>query len=130
MVIDDDNDNDDGQDSIVPARLGSIGIEFMGEAYSSEMATSSASNSDSRPTTNDSQPVEFTWGSMIERRIEELALRYGVPLNYIYKVPSFEEYVSTPLEIDVCKETFKARFMFSVHPFVEELLSRYGLVLA
>lgn len=69
---------------------------------------------------------------MTAKRMEVLVSRYGVPSNNICKVPSICEYVSMlrPLEIDICEETFKARFRILVHLFIEELLCRYGLMLA
>lgn len=63
--------------------------------------------------------------------MEELVLRYGMPPDYICSVPSLRKYVSTTgsLEIGVYEETFKARFRILVHPFMEELLYRYELML-
>lgn len=79
--------------------------ESVGEAQSSKMATSSASDSDNGPITNDPQPVKVNRGSMTEKRIEELVSRYGVPPSYTCRVPSLREYMSMPgpLEISVCE---------------------------
>lgn len=62
--------------------------------------------------------------------MEGLMSRYGIPLKYVYRIPSDDEYILTlsPLEMVVFKETFWARFGLSLHPFLERLLVRYGLV--
>lgn len=67
---------------------------------------------------------------MTERRMEEFVLRYGLAPSYICRVPSIEEYMSTfgPLEIDICKKTFRVEFRIQVYPFMEELLLRCRLV--
>lgn len=60
----------------------------------------------------DPPPIRVNNGSMTIKRMDELVLRYGMPPNYIYKVPTISEYVSTPgsLEIGMCKDTFRVKF--------------------
>lgn len=130
MVIEDEDDGDDDHDLVVLVSPGGVDRESMGEARSSEMVTSSASDSGS--TTSDPPSIKVKQGNMNAERIEELVLRYGVPSNYICRIPSIDEYGSMPgpLEIGMCEEIFKVGFRILIHAFIEELLHKCRLVLA
>lgn len=63
-------------------------------------------------------------------RIRKIVSRYGVPLIYICKLSGDSECISclSPIKVVVCKEIFRASLHLPLHPFVEKLLARYGLV--
>lgn len=62
---------------------------------------------------------------MIAKRIREIMLRYGVPFEYLYRLPGDSECISYPdlIEVTVCKETFRTRLCLPLYPFVEKFLS-------
>lgn len=61
----------------------------------------------------------------------KIMLRYGVPSEFIYRLPSDTKSISCPslMEVVVYKETFRAKFYLPFYPFIERLLARHELVL-
>lgn len=53
-----------------------------------------------------------------------------MPPDYVYKILGDDEYVSRPdpMEMAICEKTFQPEFHLPLHPFIERLLVRYGLV--
>lgn len=60
----------------------------------------------------------------------ELMSSYGIPSEYVHRIPSDDEYISTPdpLGVTVCEKIFWVRFHLPFRPFIERLLVMYGLV--
>lgn len=66
-------------------------------------------------------------GIMSSKRMGKLMLRYKIPPKYMCRIPSDDEYISTPdpSEVAMCKEIFRAKFYLPLYPFIERLLVRY-----
>lgn len=64
---------------------------------------------------------------MSTKRMYNLVLRYEVAPSFVFRIPSDDEYVSTPrpLKVGVCEESFWAGSHIPIHPFMEKLLNRY-----
>lgn len=90
----------------------------------------SPSGSDGSPTKDDPPLYEKLWGLMTEERMAQVMFRYGVPSDFIYRLPGDTECFSypSPIEVAVCEEMFKVGFCLPLHLFIEHLLARYGLV--
>lgn len=60
----------------------------------------------------------------------KIVLRYGVPSEFVCRLPGNTECISYsgPMKVAICKETFKARFCLLLYLFIEGLLGKYGLV--
>lgn len=67
---------------------------------------------------------------MIEKWITKIMLNYGMPHEFMCKVPNDTKCIScpNPIELVVCEETFKVGFCLPLYPFVECLLTRHRLV--
>lgn len=61
---------------------------------------------------------------MILERMKELVSRYGILSTCV----SFREIISVFLTLTICEQTFLVGFHLFLHPFIERLLSIYGLV--
>lgn len=68
---------------------------------------------------------------MTSERIKELVSWYEVPLRYACRLLGDDGCISFPgpMKVAVYEGTFQARFLLPLHPFIERLLARYGLVL-
>lgn len=67
---------------------------------------------------------------MTAERIKEILSRYGVLPEFLYRLPDSNECISYPgpMEVAMCKVTFREGFHFPLHPFIKRLLARYRLV--
>lgn len=84
----------------------------MGKAYLDRLEASKASNNNGGLTNSDPPFIRINRGTMTIERMSELASRYEVPFDYIYKIIAVNAYISTPslLEIGMCEESFQAKF--------------------
>lgn len=90
------------------AKSGDKSQEFVVEVQLYRLEDSSSSDKDDGPTNNDIPPVGVNRGTMTTQRMNELVIRYRVPLGYVCRIWTVSEYVSRPgpLEIRVCEESF------------------------
>lgn len=113
-------------------RPSSTGRESVSEAHFGRTKNFRTSDDDGRLAEDNLLLIGVNRGNMIDKRMDELVSRYGVPLSYVYKIPTIIEYISMPgpLKIGVCEKTFRVRFWIPIHLFIKELVHRYGLILA
>lgn len=90
----------------------------------------SSSGSDDGPTVDNPPLYRRLRGLIMEKQMADIVLRYGVPNEFVCRLPSDDKSIScaSPIELFVCDETFKAGFCLLLNPFIKCLLARYGLI--
>lgn len=95
---------DDDDDLVVQVRSSDKSRKSIGKVDSD---VSSASEDNTSLMEDDPSIVRIPWAIM-SLRMAKLVPRYGVPPNYIYKIPGDDKYVSrsSPLEVAICGRLF------------------------
>lgn len=97
-----------------------------------DLNVSSSSRGDDGPIEDDLLLCGRPWAIMTEERMTKIVLRYKVPHEFVCKLFGDTEciFYPNPIEVAVCKETFRTEFHLQLYIFIEHLLARYKLVSA